>query len=62
MLASQMLPSVLQSLPQVQWNVAADGQCASRHMVEGSQDGAELVSRIRRDAVVYEPPTTRRRT
>ena len=60
-LAAQMVQQVATVLPQVQWNVAADGQYASRDMVEGLPVGANLVSRIRRDAAIYHLPSVKRR-
>jgi hypothetical protein len=60
-LAAEMVQRACQALPQVQWRVSADGQYATRHMVAGLPKGANLVSRIRRDAAIYDLPPARRR-
>ena len=60
-LAAEMVRRACQALPQVQWRISADGQYATRHMVAGLPKGANLVSRIRRDAAIYDLPPARRR-
>jgi len=58
-LAAQMVQNAAKTLPNVHWRVAADGQYATRQMVEGLPQGVNLVSRIRRDAAIYERPAPR---
>lgn len=59
-LAAAMVRDLAQACPQVQWRVAADGQYATRQMIEGLPSGVNLVSRIRSDAALYDlPPTWR---
>ena len=53
-LAARMVRQVATALPGVQIRVAADGQYATRDMVMGLPEGVSLVSRIRRDAAIYE--------
>jgi len=60
-LAAQMVCQVAEALPGVQIRVAADGQYATRDMVEGLPPSASLVSRIRSDAALYALPPARRR-
>ena len=60
-LAARMVCQVAQALPDVQLRVAADGQYATRDMVNGLPKGVSLVSRIRRDAAIYALPPTKRR-
>ena len=55
-LAGQMVQNAVKALPNVQWRVAADGQYATRYMVEGLPDSVTLVSRIRCDAAIYDLP------
>jgi len=59
-LAAQMVCHVAQALPGVEIRVAADGQYATRDMVQGLPEGVSLVSRIRRDAAIYALPPARR--
>jgi len=59
-LAARMVCQVAQALRDVQIRVAADGQYATREMVMGLPKGVSLVSRIRRDAAIYDLPPTRR--
>jgi hypothetical protein len=59
-LAARMACQVAEALPGVQIRVAADGQYATRQMVSGLPPGASLVSRIRRDAAIYDLPPRRR--
>ena len=58
-LAAQMVQNAVKTLPNVQWRVAADGQYATRDMVEGLPDSVTLVSRIRCDAAIYALPQSR---
>ena len=60
-LAAEMVQHVAKALPSVRWRVAADGAYASREVVMGLPQSASLVSRIRRDAAIYELPPARRR-
>jgi hypothetical protein len=60
-LAAQMVCRVAQALPRVRIRVAADGQYATRQMIQGLPQGVSLVSRIRRDAAIYALPSKRRR-
>jgi hypothetical protein len=55
-LAVQMVGQVHSALAGVQIRVAADGAYATRQMVLGLPKGVSLVSRIRRDAAVYDLP------
>jgi len=59
-LAARMVCQVAQALPGVRIRVAADGQYATRAMIEGLPAGVSLVSRIRRDAAIHALPPTRR--
>jgi hypothetical protein len=59
-LAARMVCQVAEALPGVQIRVAADGQYATRGMVQGLPKGVSLVSRIRRDAAIYAWPPSRR--
>jgi len=59
-LAARLVRRMAQALPGVNIRVAADGQYATREMVQGLPEGACLVSRIRRDAAVYALPPARR--
>jgi hypothetical protein len=59
-LAAQMVCQVAQALPGVLIRVCADGQYATREMVQGLPKGVSLVSRIRRDAAIYALPPLRR--
>jgi hypothetical protein len=60
-LAAKMVCQVATALPGVHIRVAADGQYATRDMVMGLPEGVSLVSRIRRDAAIYDVPAKRRR-
>jgi hypothetical protein len=60
-LAAEMVQRVVQAIPQLQWRISADGQYATRQMVQGLPPGINLVSRIRSDAALYDLPPTRRR-
>ena len=59
-LATRMVCQMVEALPGVLIRVAADGQYATREMVHGLPKGANLVSRIRRDAALYALPPSRR--
>jgi hypothetical protein len=59
-LAARMVGEAAAALPGVRIRVAADGQYATREMVQGLPPGTSLVSRIRRDAAIYALPPTRR--
>jgi hypothetical protein len=60
-LAAQMVCQFAAALPGVDIRVAADGQYATRDMVQGLPPQANMVSRIRRDAAIYDLPPKRRR-
>jgi len=60
-LAARMVCQVAEALPGVEIRVAADGQYATREMVQGLLEGVSLVSRIRRDAALYALPQACRR-
>lgn len=49
------------ALPGMHIRVATDGQYATRDIVMGLPEGVSLVSRIRRDAAIYDLPPKRRR-
>lgn len=59
-LAARMVCQVADALPGMQIRVAADGQYATREMVQGLPEGVSLVSRLRRDAALYALPPARR--
>ncbi|MDY7009921.1 MAG: transposase [Planctomycetota bacterium] len=59
-LAGEMVQRVAKALPEVQLRVSADGQYATRDMVMRLPKGTNLVSRIRRDAAIYDLPPPRR--
>jgi len=59
-LAARMVCQVAEALPDIEIRVAADGQYATRDMVNGLPGGANLVSRIRSDAALYALPPARR--
>ena len=59
-LAARMVCQMVEVLPGVEIRVAADGQYATREMVQGLPEGVSLVSRIRRDAALYALPQARR--
>ncbi|MCC6681658.1 MAG: transposase [Phycisphaeraceae bacterium] len=61
-LAAQMVQKAVKTLPHVHWRVAADGQYATRDMVEGLPDSVTLVSRIRSNAAIYDLPQPRRKS
>jgi hypothetical protein len=60
-LAARLVCQVAQALPEIQLRVAADGQYATREMVQGLPPGVSLVSRIRRDAALHALPDRTRR-
>jgi hypothetical protein len=60
-LAARMVCQVATALSGMHIRVAADGQYATRDMVMGLPEGVSLVSRIRRDAALYDSPRKRRR-
>jgi hypothetical protein len=55
-LAAQMVQQVATALPSVLIRVAADGAYATRSMVLGLPPNVNLVSRLRRDAALYDLP------
>jgi hypothetical protein len=59
-LAGEMIQRTAQALPEVQLRTCADGQYAKRPVVEQLPKGVNLVSRIRRDAAIYQLPPKRR--
>jgi len=59
-LAGQMIQTAAKALPEVQWRVSADGQYAQHSVVQKLPERVNLVSRIRRDAAIYDLPPTRR--
>jgi hypothetical protein len=59
-LAAEMVQQAAEALPNVHWRVSADGAYANRHTVAGLPKNTNLVSRIRRDAAVYDLPPKRR--
>jgi hypothetical protein len=59
-LAGEMIQRTAQALPEVQLRACADGQYAKRPVVEKLPKGVNLVSRIRRDAAIYQLPPKRR--
>ncbi len=60
-IAAQMIRQAQKALPDWTIRVAADGQYATRTVVDGaSAAGTNLVSRIRRDAAIYALPSKRR--
>jgi len=60
-MAATMVRQAAKALPAVRWRVCADGQYATHDMVKGLPETATLVSRIRRDAALYEQPSGKRR-
>jgi hypothetical protein len=58
--AGQMIQQVAQTLPGVQLRTSADGQYAKRQVVRVLPQGVNLVSRIRRDAAIYQLPPKRK--
>jgi hypothetical protein len=60
-LAARMVRQVATALPGMHIRVAADGQYATQGMVTGLPEDVDLVSRIRRDAAIYDVPPKRRR-
>lgn len=58
-LAGEMIQATAQALPGVQLRVSADGQYAKRQVVQPLPQNVNLVSRIRRDAAIYELPPKR---
>jgi hypothetical protein len=59
-LAGEMIQTAARALPDVQWRVSADGQYAQQAVVRRLPERVNLVSRIRRDAAIYNLPPTRR--
>ena len=59
-LAGQMIQRTAQALQQVQLRVSADGQYANRPVVQALPESVNLVSRIRRDAAIYQSAPKRR--
>jgi hypothetical protein len=59
-LAARMVHQAAEALGGVRIRVAADGQYATRDMVNGLPANVSLVSRIRRDAAIYDLPPKRR--
>jgi hypothetical protein len=59
-LAGEMIQTTAKALPEVQLRVSADGQYAKRPVVQRLPEAVNLVSRIRRDAAIYELPPKRR--
>jgi hypothetical protein len=55
-LAGELIQTVAEALPEVRLRVSADGQYAKRPVVQRLPEGVNLVSRIRRDAAIYELP------
>jgi hypothetical protein len=60
-LAGQMIQHTAEALPHVRWRVVADGQYATKEMVQALPENVNFVSRIRRDAAIYALPKARRR-
>jgi SRSO17 transposase len=60
-LAGEMIQTTAEALPEVQLRVSTDGQYAKRQVVQALPEGVNLVSRIRRDAAIYQLPPKRRR-
>jgi hypothetical protein len=61
-LAARMVHALAEALPEVQWRTAVDGQYATRQFVGDLPANVNTVSRLRRDAALYELPPTRRRS
>jgi len=59
-LAARIVQQVVFVLGGMEIRVCVDGQYATREMVRGLPPGVSLVSRIRRDAAIYELPSSRR--
>ncbi len=59
-LAGEMIQTAAESLPEVRLRVSADGQYAKRQVVQVLPETVNLVSRIRRDAAIYQLPPKRR--
>lgn len=59
-LAARLVRQAAAALPNVQIRVAADGQYATRDLARDLPAGVNLVSRIRRDAAIYDLPPARR--
>jgi hypothetical protein len=59
-LAGEIIQTAAQALPEVQWRVSADGQYAQQAVVQKLPKRVNLVSRIRRDAAIYDLPPARR--
>jgi len=59
-LAGEMIQTAAEALPEVRLRVSADGQYAKRQVVQALPEGVNLVSRIRRDAAIYQLPAKRR--
>lgn len=56
-LAGQLVQNVGKTLSQVHWRISADGQYATKDFVRALPENVSLVSRIRRDAALYDVPT-----
>lgn len=59
-LAGEMIQIAAEALPEVRLRVSADGQYAKRQVVQVLPETVNLVSRIRRDAAIYQLPPKRR--
>jgi len=55
-LAAQIVQQVAKAMPGIRLRTAADGQYACRQFIEPLPEQVNLVSRIRRDAAIYELP------
>jgi len=53
-LAGEMIQTAAEALPEVQLRISADGQYAKRQVVQALPERVNLVSRIRRDAAIYQ--------
>jgi len=60
-LGAQRVHAVAKALPDVQWRTTVDGQYATREFVGNLPANVNTVSRLRRDAALYELPPARRR-
>jgi hypothetical protein len=60
-LAGEMIQRVAETVPAVQWGVSGDGQYATKEVVQALPKNINLVSRLRRDAAIYDRPARRRR-
>ncbi|MFA5866086.1 MAG: transposase [Phycisphaerae bacterium] len=55
-MAGEMAQAATEALPDVQWRFSGDGQYAARPVVTQLPPNANRVSRIRKDAAIYEVP------